>query len=57
MGCAPDGPAKRFWVLGRYRLEAFLRSACLGWPYQTLAAMQDIWVSLHSICSKLTAPS
>jgi hypothetical protein len=31
VGCAPDGPAKRFWVLGRYRLETFLRSACLGW--------------------------
>jgi hypothetical protein len=25
VGCAPDGPAKRFWVLGRYRLETFLR--------------------------------
>jgi hypothetical protein len=22
-------------VLGRYRLETFLRSACLGWLYQT----------------------
>jgi hypothetical protein len=31
VGCTPDGPAKRFWVLGRYRLETFLRSACLGW--------------------------
>jgi hypothetical protein len=56
VGCAPNGPAKCFWVLGRYRLETFLRSACLGWPCQTLAAMQDIWMSLHSICS-LTAPS
>jgi hypothetical protein len=31
----PDGPAKRFWVLWRYRLETFLRSACLEWLYQT----------------------
>jgi hypothetical protein len=53
-GCAPNGPAKCFWVLGRYTLETFLRSACLEWPYQTLAAMQDIWVSLHSIYSRST---
>jgi hypothetical protein len=38
VGCAPDGPAKRFWVLVRYRLETFLRSACLGWPCQTLCS-------------------
>jgi hypothetical protein len=35
MGCAPNGPAKYFWVLGRYTLETFLRSACLEWLYQT----------------------
>jgi hypothetical protein len=36
VGCAPDGPAKYFWVLGRFYLETFLRSACLEWPCQTL---------------------
>jgi hypothetical protein len=35
-GCALDGPAKYFWVLGRYTLETFLRSACLEWLCQTL---------------------
>jgi hypothetical protein len=35
VGCAPDGPAKCLWVLGRYTLETFLRSACLEWLYQT----------------------
>jgi hypothetical protein len=35
VGCAPDGPAKCFRVLGRYRLETFIRSACLGWLCQT----------------------
>jgi hypothetical protein len=33
--CTPNGPAKYFWVLGRYTLETFLRSACLEWLYQT----------------------
>jgi hypothetical protein len=37
-GCAPDGPAKYFWVLGRYTLETFLRSACLEWLRQTLCS-------------------
>jgi hypothetical protein len=32
----------------------FLRSACLEWLCQTLAAMQDIWMSLHSIRSRST---
>jgi hypothetical protein len=35
VGCAPDGPAKCFWVLGRCTLETFLRSACLEWLCQT----------------------
>jgi hypothetical protein len=35
-GCAYDGPAKYFWVLRRYTLETFLRSACLEWLRQTL---------------------
>jgi hypothetical protein len=52
VGCVPNGPAKYFWVLVRYTLETFLRSACLGWLCQTLAVMQDIWVSLHSIRSR-----
>jgi hypothetical protein len=38
MGCAPNGPAKYFWVLGRYTLETFLRSACLEWLCQTLCS-------------------
>jgi hypothetical protein len=36
VGCAPDGPAKHSRVLGSYRLETFLRLACLGWLCQTL---------------------
>jgi hypothetical protein len=35
VGCAPNGPAKRFWVLKHCRLETFLRSACLEWLCQT----------------------
>jgi hypothetical protein len=35
VGCAPTGPAKYFWVRGRYTLETFLRSGCLEWLYQT----------------------
>jgi hypothetical protein len=54
VGCVFNGPAKYFWVLGRFRFETFLRSACLEWLCQTLAAMQDIWMSLHSICSRST---
>jgi hypothetical protein len=38
VGCAPNGPAKYFWVLGRYTLETFLRSACLEWLRQTLCS-------------------
>jgi hypothetical protein len=38
VGCVLDGPAKCLWVLGHYRFEAFLRSACLEWPYQTLCS-------------------
>jgi hypothetical protein len=38
VGCALDGPAKCFWVLGCYTLETFLRSACLGWLCQTLCS-------------------
>jgi hypothetical protein len=30
----PNWP-KYFWVLGRFYLETFLRSACLGWLCQT----------------------
>jgi hypothetical protein len=36
-----------------FHFETFLRSACLEWLCQTLVAMQDIWVSLHSIRSKI----
>jgi hypothetical protein len=54
VGCVPDGPSKYFWVLGRLHFESFLRSACLEWLCQTLAAMQDIWMSLHSIRSRST---
>jgi hypothetical protein len=52
--CVPDGPVKYLWVLWHFRLETSLRSACLEWLCQTLAAMQDIWVSLHSIHSRST---
>jgi hypothetical protein len=38
VGCVPDGPAKCFRVLGRYRVETFLRSACLERLYQTLCS-------------------
>jgi hypothetical protein len=31
VGCAPDGPAKYLLMLGRFRFETFLRSACLRW--------------------------
>jgi hypothetical protein len=54
VGCAPDGPAKYSRVLGCF-FETFLRSTCLEWLCQTLAAMQDIWMSLHSIRSRSTS--
>jgi hypothetical protein len=38
VGCAPNGPAKYFWVLGRLCFETFLRSARLEWLYQTLCS-------------------
>jgi hypothetical protein len=38
MGSAPNGPAKYLRMLGRYRLETFLRSACLEWLCQTLCS-------------------
>jgi hypothetical protein len=34
-GCVPNAPAKYLRVLGRYRFETFLRSACLEWLCQT----------------------
>jgi hypothetical protein len=47
-GCAPDGPTKYFWVLGRYTLETFLRSACLEWLCQTLCSYAGyLGVSTH----------
>jgi hypothetical protein len=52
VGCVSIVPAKYLRMLGRFCFETFLRSACLEWLYQTLAAMQDIWMSLHSICSR-----
>jgi hypothetical protein len=38
VGCALNGPAKYFRVLGRCCLETFLRSTCLEWLYQTLCS-------------------
>jgi hypothetical protein len=38
VGCAPNGPAMYFRVLGRFCLETFLRSTCLGWLCQTLCS-------------------
>jgi hypothetical protein len=35
MGCAPDGLAKYFWVLGCSCFETFPRSARLEWLCQT----------------------
>jgi hypothetical protein len=35
VGCTPNGPAKYFWILGRYTLETILRSTCLEWLRQT----------------------
>jgi hypothetical protein len=51
VGYVPDGPAKYFWVLGRFRFET-LRSACLGGSTRLSTAMQDIWVSPHSMLSR-----
>jgi hypothetical protein len=38
VGCAPNGPAKYFRVLGRFCFETFLRLACLKWLLQTLCS-------------------
>jgi hypothetical protein len=35
MGCVPNGPTKYLWVLERFCLETFLRSACLKWLFET----------------------
>jgi hypothetical protein len=56
VGCAPSGPAKYLWVLGRFRLETFLRSACLGWPCQTpcsYAGYMDV-STLHTFKINIT---
>jgi hypothetical protein len=42
VGCVLDGLAKHSRVLGRYRHETFLRSACLGWLCRLFVVMQDI---------------
>jgi hypothetical protein len=48
VGCAPNGPAMYLQVLGRYRFEIFLRSACLGWLCQTLCSYAGyLGVSTH----------
>jgi hypothetical protein len=59
MGCAPDGPAKYFWVLGRLRFETFLRSACLGWLCQTFcnyARYLDV-STLHTFKINIISPA
>jgi hypothetical protein len=33
--CAPNGPARYLWILGRFQFETFLRLACLEWLCQT----------------------
>jgi hypothetical protein len=50
VGCAPDGPAKCFWVLGRYTLETFVRSACLEWLCQTLCNYAG-YLDVSTLCT------
>jgi hypothetical protein len=59
VGCAPDGPAKYFWVLGRSCFETFLRSACLEWLYQTPSSHAGyLGVStLHTIKINIVSPT
>jgi hypothetical protein len=59
MGCVPDGPAKCFRVLGRYRLETFPRSACLEWLCQTLCSYAGYLgvFTLHTFKINITLPS
>jgi hypothetical protein len=59
VGCAPDGPAKHFWVLGRSCFETFLRSACLEWLRQTLCSYaRYLGVStLHMIKIDIVSPA
>jgi hypothetical protein len=57
--CAPDGPAKYFWVLGRSCFETFLRSACLEWLRQTLCSYaRYLGVStLHTFKINIVSPA
>jgi hypothetical protein len=59
VGCVPDGPAKCFRVVGRYRLETFLRSACLEWLCQTLCGcVRYLDVStLHTFKINIISPA
>jgi hypothetical protein len=59
VGCAPNGPAKYFWILGRFQFETFLRSACLEWLCQTLCGYAGyLGVSiLHMFKINITLPS
>jgi hypothetical protein len=53
------GPAKYFWVLGRFCLETFLRSAYLEWLCQTLcshARYLDV-STLHTIKIDIVLPA
>jgi hypothetical protein len=59
VGCAPSGPAKYLWVLGRFCLETLLRSACLGWLCQTPCSHAGyLGVStIHTFKINITSPS
>jgi hypothetical protein len=54
VGSAPDGPAKHFWCLGAIDLRPSRGRHASSGSARLFAAMQDIWVSLHSIRSRST---
>jgi hypothetical protein len=53
MRCAPNGPTSISGCLGTSDLRPSWGWHASGGSTRLLAAMQDIWVSLHSICSKI----
>jgi hypothetical protein len=59
MGCATDGLAKYFRVLGHLCFETFLRSACLKWLCQTPCSHAGyLGVStLHTIKIDIVSPA
>jgi hypothetical protein len=59
VGCAPNGPAMYFRVLGCLCYETFLRSACLEWLCQTPCShVGYLGVStLHTIKIDIVSPA